>query len=111
MFAPPTRGEKKAQQEQAANNAPEADRPASTSERQPIRFTSGQPASDYLADGATIEDGQGQQYRVHYQRNDLVLAHPIIDGKAQVNAESGVRFHVGRPESADGRRSDPIYLV
>lgn len=111
MFAPPTRGEKKAQQEQAANNAPEADRPASTSERQPIRFVSGQPASDYLADGSTIEDGNGQQYRVHYQRNDLVLAHPIIDGKAQVNAESSVRFHVGRPESADGRRTDPIYLV
>lgn len=79
--------------------------------RQPIRFTADQPASEYLADGSTIEDGNGQQYRVHYQRNDLVLAHPIIDGKAQVNAESSVRFHVGRPESADGRRTDPIYLV
>ncbi|MFD3300236.1 LPD38 domain-containing protein [Aquipseudomonas alcaligenes] len=111
MFAPPTRGEKKAEQEKAANNAPEADRPASTSERQPIRFVSGQPASDYLTDGATIEDGQGQQYRVHYQRNDLVVAHPIIDGKAQVNAGSTVRFHVGSPDSADGRRTDPIYLV
>lgn len=79
--------------------------------RQPIRFVSGQPASEYLADGSTIEDGNGQQYRVHYQRNDLVVAHPIIDGKAQVNADSSVRFHVGNPESADGRRTDPIYLV
>lgn len=104
-------GEKKAQQEQAASKAPDTDKPNSTSERKPIRFASDQPASDYLADGSIIEDGQGQQYRVHYQRNDLVLAHPIIDGKAQVSAESGVRFHVGRPESADGRRTDPIYLV
>lgn len=100
------------QQKAAASveSAPEANsKPAS--ERQPIRFTADQPASDYLADGSIIEDGQGQQYRVHYQRNDLVVAHPIVDGKAKVNAESSVRFHVGRPESADGRRTDPIYLV
>lgn len=104
-------GAKKAEQEQAANNVPEVERPASTSEIKPIRFVSGQPTSEYLADGSTIEDGNGQQYRVHYQRNDLVVAHPIIDGKAQVNAGSTVRFHVGSPESADGRRTDPIYLV
>lgn len=66
-----------------------------------------------LADGATIYDGQGKPYRVHYQRNDLVVAHPIVDGKAQVSADTSVRFWVNpdRPASGENDRTDPIYTA
>lgn len=64
-----------------------------------------------LADGTTIQDGEGNQYRVHYQRNNLVIAHPIVDGKAQVNADTTVRFWVNEDStpSGDNDRTDPIF--
>lgn len=66
-----------------------------------------------LADGTTIYDGQGKPYRVHYQRNDLVVAHPIIDGKPRVSADTSVRFWVNpdRPASGENDRTDPIYTA
>lgn len=66
-----------------------------------------------LHDGTTIRDGKGNLYRVHYQRNHLVLAHPIVDGKAQVNADSTVRFWTSpdMPPAGENDRLDPIYPV
>lgn len=64
-----------------------------------------------MNDGATITDAQGNQYRVHYQRNDLVIAHPIINGKPQVSADTTVRFWTNQDTtpSGDNDRTDPIY--
>lgn len=59
----------------------------------------------------TIVDAAGRQYRVHSQRNNLVIAHPIIDGKPQVSADTTVRFWTN-PEatpSGENDRTDPIY--
>lgn len=66
-----------------------------------------------LHDGTTVRDGKGNLYRVHYQRNHLVIAHPIVDGKAQVNADSTVRFWTSpdMPSAGDNDRLDPIYPV
>jgi 2-polyprenyl-3-methyl-5-hydroxy-6-metoxy-1,4-benzoquinol methylase len=66
-----------------------------------------------LHDGTTVRDGKGNLYRVHYQRNHLVIAHPIVDGKAQVNADSTVRFWTSAdmPPAGDNDRQDPIYPV
>ncbi|NLZ42349.1 MAG: hypothetical protein GX886_14020, partial [Comamonadaceae bacterium] len=66
-----------------------------------------------MNDGATVVDADGNQYRVHYQRNDLVIAHPIVDGKAQVSADTTVRFWTNQsvPSSGENDRTDPIYLV
>lgn len=66
-----------------------------------------------MNDGATIADAQGNQYRVHYQRNDLVVAHPIINGNPQVSADTTVRFWTNQDTtpSGDNDRTDPIYPV
>ena len=66
-----------------------------------------------LYDGTTIRDSKGQQYRVHYNRNSLVIAHPIVDGRAQVSADTSVRFWVNPDQtpSGDSDRTDPIYIV
>lgn len=68
------------------------------------------PRSD-LPDGTRIVDGNGNPYRVHYQRNSLVVAHPIIDGKPVVSADTSVRFWVdpNREASGENDRLDPIY--
>ena len=65
-----------------------------------------------LPDGTTIKDGNGNLYRVHYQRNGLVIAHPILDGKPVVSKDTSVRFWVdnrGGTPSGDSDRTDPIY--
>ena len=69
--------------------------------------------SSNMPDGVTIEDEKGQQYRVHYQRNALVLAHPIKDGKAVVSRDTTVRFWVDadRAPSGENDRTDAIYRV
>lgn len=68
------------------------------------------PRSD-LHDGTVIRDGKGKLYRVHYQRNALVLAHPIINGKAQVSADTTIRFWTNPEQTPSGEsdRTDPIY--
>lgn len=66
-----------------------------------------------LPDGTTIRDGAGQLYRVHSHRNHLIVAHPIIDGKAAVSADTSVRFWV-TPDltpSGDNDRTDPIFVA
>lgn len=65
-----------------------------------------------LPDGATVTDGAGNPFRVHYQRNGLVIAHPIIDGKPVVSKDTSVRFWVddrGGTPSGDNDRTDPIF--
>ena len=65
-----------------------------------------------LPDGTTIKDGNGNLYRVHYQRNGLVIAHPIIDGKPVVSKDTSVRFWVdnrGGTPSGESDRTDPIF--
>jgi len=66
-----------------------------------------------LADGTTVYDGEGKPYRVHYQRNDLVVAHPIINGVPQVSADTTVRFWVSPDRAASGEadRTDPIFTT
>lgn len=66
-----------------------------------------------MNDGATVTDAEGNQYRVHYQRNDLVIAHPIVNGKPQVSADTTVRFWTNQDvaPSGDNDRTDPIYPV
>lgn len=80
---------------------------AQAGQRQPVNRESALP------DGTTVEDGQGQRYRVHYQRNDLVIAHPIVDGKPQVSRDTSVRFWTSpdRTPSGESDRTDPIYPV
>lgn len=65
-----------------------------------------------INDGETVVDAQGNPYRVHYQRNDLVVAHPIVDGKPQVSADTTVRFWTNPnvPPSGDEDRTDPIFV-
>ena len=64
-------------------------------------------------DGQTIRDGKGNLYRVHSSRNALVIAHPIVDGKAQVSADTSVRFWVDpdRTPSGDNDRTDSIFVA
>ncbi|WP_143328253.1 methyltransferase domain-containing protein, partial [Caballeronia pedi] len=83
-------------------------------EEQPERVDDGRVTiASALHDGTTVRDGKGNLYRVHYQRNHLVIAHPIVDGKAQVNADSTVRFWTSQdmPPAGDNDRLDPIYPV
>lgn len=69
-------------------------------------------AGDDLHDNSVIRDGKGAHYRVHYMRGDLVVAHPIVDGKAQVSADTTVRFRIGDNKDPDSsERPGPIYLV
>jgi hypothetical protein len=66
-----------------------------------------------LRDGTTIRDGEGKQYRVHYMRNSLIVAHPIVDGKAQVSRDTTVRFWTDpdMPTAGENDRTDPVYVV
>jgi hypothetical protein len=64
-----------------------------------------------LFDGETITDAKGLPYRVHYQRKSLIIAHPIINGKAQVNRDTAIRFWVdaARIPAGENDRTDPVY--
>ena len=53
----------------------------------------------------SFTDSQGQRWLVHSSRNGVVLAHPVVDGKAQVNKDSGVPFAI----SEQGRIRNPEY--
>jgi hypothetical protein len=53
----------------------------------------------------SFTDSQGQRWLVHSSRNGVVLAHPVVDGKAQVNKDSGVPFAI----SEQGRIRNPDY--
>lgn len=66
-----------------------------------------------LHDGTTIRDAKGKQYRVHYMRNSLVVAHPIVDGKPQVSADTTVRFWTNQdqPPAGENDRTDPVFVV
>ena len=68
-------------------------------------------AESNLPSNTVIVDGEGKPYRVHYHRNHLVIAHPIINGVPEVNADTTVRFWVtpNRIPSSDSDRTDPIY--
>lgn len=70
------------------------------------------PAAD-LPTGATIADSKGRQYRVHYMRHGLIVAHPIVDGKPQVSADTTVRFETTKDfiPSGDNDRTDPVTVV
>lgn len=82
----------------------------------PGRHGPGAPvAAGDLKQGDTIRDVKGDCYRVHISRHHTVTAHPIIDGKAQVSADTSVRFFTHPdPEitaAGDNDRRDPIYLA
>lgn len=69
-------------------------------------------SGDDLHDDSVISDASGKQYRVHYMRNDLVVTHPIVDGKAQVSADTTVRFRLSDDiDPTSTERPGPIYLV
>jgi len=70
------------------------------------------PESD-MYDGSTVYDGNGKLYRVHYQRNREVIAHPIVNGRAEVSRDTAVDFWVSKDRTppGDNYRTDPIYLV
>lgn len=70
-------------------------------------------ADPKLLDGTTVRDADGNLYRVHYNRNSLVVAHQIVDGRAQVSATTSVRFWVNPDQTPAGEndRTDPIYVV
>lgn len=75
------------------------------------RITSSDSA--VLCVGAVIVDSRGRKYRGHSMRHDYLEAHPIIDGRAVVNADSRIIFHLN-PHTAQGypaRRHDPIYAT
>lgn len=62
------------------------------------------PASSLQAKDS-FTDSQGQRWLVHISRNGVVIAHPVVDGKAQVNKDSGVPFAI----SEQGRIRNPEY--
>lgn len=66
-----------------------------------------------LHDGTIIRDTKGKQYRVHYMRHSTIVAHPIVDGKPQVSADTTVRFwtHPERTPAGDNDRTDAVFVV
>lgn len=52
--------------------------------------------------GDIVRTDDGAEYLLMRARFDFVEAHPIIDGKSQVSADSAVRFHLN-PDNADTR--------
>lgn len=70
-------------------------------------------ANPGLYDGTIIRDGHGKLYRVHYNRNSLVVAHPIVNGKPNVNADTTIRFWTNPDQIPAGEndRTDPIFVV
>lgn len=82
---------------------------ASMPERQRIT----RDAAENMQAGDIVVDGQGNEYRAQRARHDLLVAHPIVNGKAQVSADTEVRFLL-TPEKASSypeRRADPIYAT
>lgn len=58
-----------------------------------------------------IRDAKGKQYRVHYMRWDLIVSHPIVGGKAQVSADTTVRFRLSDDiDPTSTERPGPVYV-
>lgn len=66
---------------------------------------------DDLPDNTVIRDQQGRTYRVHQHRNLLIVAHPIVDGKAQVSRDTTVRFRTDGDQLDANERGDPVFVV
>lgn len=61
--------------------------------------------------GSVVTDEKGNEYLVMMARNSIVNVAPIVDGKAQVNADSIVSFNLNpdfKP-SSDATRTEPLY--
>lgn len=41
-----------------------------------------------------VEDEDGNRFRIHSARQDYAVAHPVVDGYAQVSADTAVKFHL-----------------
>lgn len=70
-------------------------------------------AAANMGPGDIIVDDRGQEYRAHRARGEFLEAHPIENGKANVSADTTVRFHLN-PETAEAhpdRRADPVYAT
>jgi hypothetical protein len=66
-----------------------------------------------LRSGDVVVDGSGKEYRAYSARHDWLKAHPIVNGKAVVNADSGVTFLL-TPSKADAypeRINEPVYAT
>lgn len=46
-----------------------------------------------------VEDEDGNRFRIHSARQDYAVAHPVVNGAAQVSADTAVKFHLN-PETA-----------
>lgn len=51
--------------------------------------------------GMFVEDEGGNRFRIHSARQDYAVAHPVVDGMAQVSADTAVKFHLN-PDTAAG---------
>ena len=70
-------------------------------------------AAANMRPGDIIVDEQGREYRAHRARGEFLDAHPIVDGKANVSADTTVRFHLN-PETAGAhpdRQAGPVYAT
>lgn len=66
-----------------------------------------------LKSGDVVKDDKGNKYLAHAARHKWLDAFPIVNGKADVNAENKVTFHLD-PETAQAypeRNHSPVYLT
>lgn len=70
---------------------------APTTGPKPARITPDIAAN--MKAGDVVVDEDGKEYRANAARHGWLEAHPIVDGKAQVNADSRVMFHLD-PQTA-----------
>jgi len=63
--------------------------------------------------GSIVTDGTGREYLVMQARHNIVNVAPIVNGKAEVNADSIISFNVNpdfQPAS-DATRTEPLYAT
>ena len=63
--------------------------------------------------GDIVVDGDGNEYRAHAARHHWLLVHPIVGGRPQVSADTGIRFLLSPDRAAayPEMRPDPIYAT
>ena len=63
--------------------------------------------------GQVVEDEQGNKYLAHSARHGYLEVHPIIDGKAVVNNQSRITFHIDTATAAGypERRHDRLFVT
>lgn len=77
----------------------------------PSRIT--EESAGNMRAGDVVRDGSGKEYLALGSRHKWLEVAPIVNGKAQISADTTFKFHLD-PETADAypeRRADPVYAT